>query len=154
MLNIFKLARVSAKGLLLSAIIFVPLFIPFCFIVLSEVAQIEKANNIQIVIERDALEADLSRFYPRKIFKIGVFVDDIANINFEDYFCKSKFIFWAKNFFHRSSNDRSQIGEKPFVILNAEDLTVENRSISYVGNFKEESRPATEGDPFVSYISY
>ena len=154
MLNTFKLARVSAKGLLLSAIIFVPLFIPFCFIVLSEVAQIEKANDIQIVIERDALEADLSRFYPRKIFKIGVFVDDIANINFEDYFCKSKFIFWANNFFNRSANDRSQIGEKPFVILNAEDLAIEKRSISYVENLKQMSRVDTEGDPFVSYISY
>jgi len=154
MLKMFKWAHISAKGLLLSSIILIPLFIPFCFIILSEGAGIEKTDDIQIVIERDALETDLNRFYPRKIFNIGVFIEDIANINFEDYFCKSKFIFWAKNFFHRSPNDRSQIGEKPFVILNDEDLALENRSISYVENFKERTQPETNGDPFVSYLSY
>jgi len=154
MLKIFKLARVSAKGLFLSSFIIIPLFIPFFFIVLSEVPKSEKIDGVQIVIERDALEEDLSRFYPRKIFKIGVFVEDIANINFEDYFSKSKFIFWAKNFFNRSANDRSRIGKNPFVILNAEDLAIKNRSVSYVEKFKEGTQPETEDDLYISYISY
>jgi hypothetical protein len=121
---------------------------------LSETAKTTETDDIQIVIERDSLEEDLSRFYPRKIFEIGVFIDDITNINFEDYFCKSKFIFWAKNFFHRSANDRSQIGEKPFAILNAEDMAIENRSASFIDNVIEGTRPETNDDPFVSYVSY
>jgi hypothetical protein len=154
MLKILKITYLSAKGLLLSSFIIIPLFIPFFFIVLSEVPKAEKNDDVQIVIERNALEEDLKRFYPRKIFQIGVFVDDITNINFEDYFCKSKFTFWAKNFFNRSYNDRSQIGTNPFIVINADDISIDSRSASYIDNFKGETQLKSEGDPFVSYVSF
>jgi len=154
MIGLLRIARVFPKPFLYASFIIIPLLLPFFAIIFSESPKEKKVSDFPVVCDRESSETAFTRFYPRKLFSIGIFLDDISNISFVNRSFEGKFIFWAKNFFERSLNDRSQIGKDPFSIVNAHDLELKKRAISYV-QVSIGSPPSTEmADPFISYLSY
>ena len=154
MIGLFRIARVFPRPFLYASFIIIPMILPFFAIILSERPKSKHVSDFPVVCDREGAETAFTRFYPRKLFSIGIFIDDISNISFVDRSFEGKFIFWAKNFFERSLNDRSQIGRDPFSVINAHDLELQRRAISYV-QISTRVHPSTEVDePFISYLSY
>jgi len=154
MIKISKKIPMIARALLYSSLIIVPLMLPIFFILLPETGEEQRNGDFQILIERDSLKEDFTRFYPRKFFHVGIFIDNIFDLNMGNQTFKSNFIFWAKNFFDRSPNDRSQLGTNPFNIINAAGLEVQDRAVRYIKKPNPQVSPNDDNDPFVSYVSY
>lgn len=151
-----KLLRSLSHGFVYSALIIIPLLLPLFILSLYQSGELERNKDFQVHITRDALEKDFSRFYPRKIFEIGIHIDDLSNINVSQKLFQSRFAFWGRNFFERSSNDRSIIGKNPFRLVNEDNLSLQprtQRSLSETINeplqFSDE-----ELSQYVSYIAY
>ncbi|GEM_PF-4515264 len=123
MIKFFK--RIS-RNFLYAAIIIIPPMLPFFVFAFYNDRQAVSVNETSVVIERDALEEDFNRFTPRKIFKIGMYVQDLANVQVADRAFQSRFVFWAKNFYDKSANDRADLGTG-IRLVNADELAIENR---------------------------
>ena len=154
MIGLLKIARVFPMPLLYASFIIIPLLLPFFAIIFSESPKKNEVNDFPVVCDKESSETSFTRFYPRKLFSVGIFIEDISNISFANRSFESKFIFWAKNFFERSLNDRSQIGKDPFSIINAHDLEVQRRAVSYVQIPVGPHPSAERDDPFIYYLSY
>ncbi|MBC8434174.1 MAG: hypothetical protein H8D96_19880 [Desulfobacterales bacterium] len=142
------------KPFLYSVLVIVPLLLPFFAIIFSQGLKDKEHTDFTVVSNWESEKTAFTRFYPRKLFSVGIYIDDISGINFADRSFDSKFVFWAKNFFERSANDRSQLGKDPFNIINAADLDIRWRAASYVKNDPDSDNSRNLDDPFVSYISY
>lgn len=139
------LRKVLLRALLYSAAIIIPLMTPLFIVFFSEDVSKNKHEDLQVDIVRDTMEEDLDEFMPRKIFRIGMHIDDLANILPAEQTFESRFVFWAKNYFDRSKNDRSKIDADLIDIVNSNELELEEKTTRYIDEETEE---------FISYISH
>ncbi len=137
--------KVLFRALLYSAAIIIPLMTPLFIVFFSEDISKTKHEDMQVDVIRDAMEEDLDEFMPRKILRIGMHIDDLANIQPAEQTFESRFVFWAKNYFDRSANDRSKMDVGQIDIINSNELELEEKTIRYIDEDTEE---------FISYISH
>lgn len=136
--------KTFALGFLYSAAIVIPLIAPLMILVIS--GSSGPNQDFQVEVTRDGIQEDYGRFTPRKVFQIGMHIDDLSNIQVREHTFQSRFVLWAKNYFDRSGNDRSEISEDIFRVINAAELNIEPKTIRKIGD--------DEASNFVSYISY
>lgn len=123
MMKFFK--RIS-RNFLYAAIILIPPMLPFFIFAFYNDRQELTTNETAVVITRDALEKDYNRFTPRKIFHVGMYIQDLANVQVADRTFQGRFVFWTKNFYDKSANDRADL-KAGIKLVNADELNIENR---------------------------
>ncbi|MBF0102203.1 MAG: hypothetical protein HQK77_14980 [Desulfobacterales bacterium] len=108
-------------------------------------------QKFPLTIYRNAIEHEFTRFYPRKIIYLGVFIDNIYNIDISNGCFNGKFIFWAKNYFNHSANDRSQFGgENYFTVVNGSSIDIQPKITRYLDDKTNDTKEKT----YISYVSY
>lgn len=141
------LVRSMGRGLLFSMLIF-PLLLPLFLMVLTRDAKKVNDGDWPVTVVQDALETEYSRFHPRKIFQIGMYIDDIADLQVTEKIFASRFVYWGRNFFDKSANDRSLVPEDEFRLVNHADLEIEPRAVRFIGPGDEKE------NPFLAYTAY
>lgn len=137
--------KVLLRSFFYAAAIIIPIMTPLFIVFFSENIEQNEKQDLQAEITGNALEDNLEKFMPRKIFSIGIHIDDLSNIQVSDQTFESRFIYWAKNYFDRSKNDRSKVEEDFITIVNNRDLEIEHKETHYLDEALEE---------FLIYTSY
>lgn len=76
-----------------------------------------------------------------------MYLHNLSDIQVWDRTFQGQFTYWAKNYFDKSKNDRSQLGDDSFQVVNKNDLQTELQSKRFV-------EKGASISPFVSYVSY
>lgn len=148
-----RLLYVFSRGFLFSFLILVPALTPLFLLTLYKEIAVEPKNDLQVEVTRDVIEKDFARFYPRRVFQIGIHIDDISDIKVGDRLFDSRFTFWAKNYFENSRNDRSEIGENDLRVVNTEKLDIETRAVRTIEG-GEASTNSEKKRPFIGYMAF
>lgn len=158
-------ARAVARGALLSAAILVPCLLPtFAVVYWGDHGEAKaRAEDVKVVVRRDAVEKDFPRFSPRKVFHVGLHVEDVSKIDVAGRSFSGRFVFWARNFFDNAANDRSLVDPSEFRIVNRADLETEVRAVRPVVDPSAAGAPAqdkagepaaADGERLVAHVSY
>lgn len=135
------------QGLFYASLIMLPPMLPFFLFFFFDIDHAPPRSNMRVEVARDALEKDFNQFKPRKVFLIGMYLHNLSDIQVWERTFQSQLTYWAKNYFDKSKNDRSELGMDSFQIVNENDLEIEGLAKRFVGKEEKES-------PFVSYVSY
>lgn len=139
-----KTLMAIGRALLFSSAIILPLMAPLFLILIYGQTEEPKTQDFQVEVTRDALEEDFSRLAPRKLYQIGIHIDDLAHIEVDEQLFESRFVYWAKNVFDRSVNDRSEISEDTFRVVNANELQTSQKAVRHI----------RDSQKFVAYVSH
>lgn len=147
-----------SRGILYSSLIILPLFAPLFFIIISQDRLPSSLQDHQVETTRDVMKEDFSRFRPKKVFSVGLYIDDIGNIRVNQRLFHSRFILWGKNFFNVSTSDeRALIYENEFRIVNNADLKLEQKALRLITELPIENKKSEEkaDAPLpILYVSY
>lgn len=130
--------KILLRFFLYAAAIIIPIMTPLFIVLFSENIEQNEKKDLQVEVTGNALENNLEKFMPRKIFSIGIHIDDLSNIQVGDQTFESRFVYWAKNFLDRSKNDRSKVEEDFITIINRRDLEIEPKAVRYIDEVLEE----------------
>lgn len=115
------------RGLVYGAILIIPPLLPFFLFSFYDASPGKLENDLHAEITRDALEKDFPTYAPQKIFKIGMYINDLSNVQVADRSFGSRFVFWTKNFYDKSTNDRAKLAEGAIRLVNADEISSELR---------------------------
>ena len=129
----FHTIKNIGRAFLYAAIILVPPMIPFFLLGYYHSAAPVDRGDMRVEIVQDVIENDYSEFTAaRKMFMIGMYVDDLAGVDVGSRTFQSRFTYWAKNYFDKSANDRSVLLDDPFELVNAEKSKIESDKVRYI----------------------
>lgn len=134
-------------GLMYSMILIIPSLIPFVIVSFYDTEAVIRDGDYRVEITRDSLDKDFPKFTPRKILQVGMYISDLYDLSLADRSVGASLTYWTKNYFDKSKNDRSKIGDDSVKFVNSALLRVNQRAKRFV-------KGSDPKDGFVSYISY
>jgi len=117
--------------------------------------------ELRVQVVDQGWEKAFQRFAPRKVYHVGLHVEEMAALSVEDRTFFTRGVLWAKSLFERSLNDRNELDPDELRILDQDELTVERRAVRAVPGSPPVTAPADAkpGDdepppPFLLYTSH
>lgn len=141
--------RAVRRGILPAALILIPLVAPLFVIAALRSTPAKPRDDMKVHITRDLPIEEFARFAPRKLFAVGLHLQELRSISLSERSYQAQFLYWGRNYFHRSRNDRSQLPE--------DELRVVNQGRSFSASKHVVRSVEGEGSspsPFVAYVSY